>query len=320
MKTLRSQLPQFSPAVLVLSASIMLTGSLCGCGAQTYEDRIETTKQYYDYIDRLNQNLGPQHSDSGVTVRLPKQFALVPAPVRRPPRPQATPNVAAGENATGTVAAAEPEEIIDPRQPDYLDVELPGLIAAWNANLSTVGSAAGANQPEMHPGSIYLLSNYNLWRTFKTPNETIDPTKFHDEVMRTLTGALGVHIDERVHGSATDRVNKWFSETVPATKDQQFAPRKEIRTITLIPEAREEEEGEESEADQDFPREYQVYLFSNGDLKIVLIYALPKNVSTAEDLQDRILFSLQTLNVSDEKPSGKNPKAPAGTQPKSVAF
>ncbi len=308
MNILRSRCFGMKRFVPALFSIIVLVGTLSGCGAKAYEERLETTSAYYDYIDRLNQNLGPQFFETGVSMRVPKQFVLVPAPPKRPRKP-VKPNPAAG----GTVAeqATEPEEIKDPRQPDFIDVELPGLIGAWKADLETVGGAGGSTQSAAHPGHIYLLSNYEYWRTFKTERATINPVEFHDEVMKRLTGAFNIVIEKRARGTATDRINKWFTETVPQKKDERFAPKKEITTITLVPSAEQEQEG--------FQREYQVYLFANGDIKIALIYALPRNVSTGEDLLDRILFSLQTLNVSAEKPGGASNKtaAPAGAPAKS---
>jgi len=285
----------------------ILTGTLCGCGAKVYEERMETTKEYYDYIDRINQNLGPQFADSGVSLRIPKQFQLIPAPVKKP---KPVPKGGHAATAPPAAAAVETEKVKDPRQPDFLDIELPGLIAAWQAELNTVNGTGEGAQSTTRPGSVYLLSNYTFWQTYKTQRETINPIKFHEEIMRTLEEGLGVRIDERTRGSETDRVNKWFSETVPDAKDELFAPKKEVRAITLVP--------EEGSSKEDFIREYQVYLFANGDMKIVLIYALPRNVSAGEDIQDRILFSLQTLNVSAEKPVGAKGKGAKTAKPGSA--
>ncbi len=308
MNILRTPFPGINCLPLLFSAVVIL-GSLSGCGAKTYEDRLETTKAYYDYIDRLNQNLGPQFSETGVTMRAPKQFTLIPAPPRRPKRP-VKPKPAGAANDTISEETPEPEKKRDPRQPDFLDVELPGLIAAWKADLNTVSGTGDSAKSATIPGYIYLLSNAEFWRTFKTKkgnNSKISPIKFHDDVMEILTGTLNIEIGKHARGTATDRVNKWFTETVPARKDERFAPKKEITTITLVPSV---EEGEEQQGIQ---REYQVYLFANGDMKIVLIYALPRNVSTGEDLIDRILFSLQTLTVSSEKPIGTANKATSPT-------
>ena len=312
MNRLRSNTPRISSGIFVLCAAISLT-TIAGCGFQTYEERTETTKQYYDYVDRLNHNLGPQFADSGISVRIPKQFTLLPAPKKRRKKAPKKPKAVAGE----VVEVAPKEKVKDPRQPDYLDVEFPGLVAAWRADLNTVSGTGDSSQTATIPGTIYLLSNYELWGNYKGKNQTIkksDPLKFHEQVIGVLEDGLHIRIDERARGSASNRINKWFTETVPKAKDEQFAPKKEVRTITLVPEVEEGETG--------IQREYQVYLFKNGDMKIVLIYALPRNVSTGEDLQDRILFSLQTLNVSPEKPAkargnGKAKSSPGGNKPTS---
>ncbi len=283
----------------------ILTVACVGCGSKTYEDRLEFTTTYFDFIDRLNQNLGPQFMKDGVTIRIPKQMTEISAP---PPRPK-TPE-------------GEERPQVDPRQPDFVEMELPGMTAAWKANLTTV-DASGATSSET--GYLYLLTNYEYWQTFKSNEEIGDPLKFHEDVLNDMVEALQVVIEDKKPGTATDRVNKWFRETVPEQKDEQFAPRKEFTTITLVP---------EEPAEDDVPREYRVYLYQNGDMRMALVYALPRNVSAGESLENRILLSLQTVNLSTEKPAAKRPAAspnpngtpaatpeePAGTPPSASPF
>lgn len=283
----------------------ILAVACMGCGTKTYEDRLEFTTTYFDFIDRLNQNLSPQFVKDGVTMRVPKQFSEIPAPARRPKSTE--------EDETPQV---------DPRQPTFAEMELPGMTAAWKANLTTV-DASGATSSET--GYLYLLTNYEYWQTFKTKDEIGDPLKFHEDVMNEMIDALQVVIDEKSRGTATDRVNKWFHETVPEPKDEKFAPRKEFTTITLVPEETPED---------DLRREYRVYLFQNGDMRMVLVYALPRNVSAGEELENRILLSLQTVELSTEKPAAKrapakpnpngtpaaSPEAPAATPPSASPF
>src|SRR5690606_11440652 len=116
-----SSLPSIRPvcAGIVLILGILLSG----CGTKTYEDRLKLTETYYDYIERLNRNLGPQFNDSGIQFRVPVQFQQIPAPVRK--------SKAATEGADE--AAEDEEDQIDPRQPEHLGFQLPGLIAAWKA-------------------------------------------------------------------------------------------------------------------------------------------------------------------------------------------
>ncbi|HBN76109.1 MAG TPA: hypothetical protein DD473_09880 [Planctomycetaceae bacterium] len=262
----------------------ILTFVCIGCGSKTYEDRLEFTTTYFDFIDRLNQNLSPQFMKDGVTIRIPKQLTEIPAP---PPRPKSS-------------EEDEPPQV-DPRQPTFVEMELPGMTAAWKANLTTV-DASGATSSET--GYLYLLTNYDYWRTFKTKDEIGDPLKFHEDVLNDMVDALQVVIDEKKSGTATDRVNKWFHETVPEPKDEKFAPPKEFTTITLVP---------EEPAEDGLARQYQVYLYQNGDMRMALVYALPRNVSAGEELENRILLSLQTVDLSTEKPAVK--RAPAQPAP-----
>ena len=257
-----------------------------GCGSKTYEDRLTLTQSYFDFIERLNRNLSPQFSLSGTSLRVPIQFQEITAPPRRP-REQ------------------EGEEQVDPRQPDYLRFQLPGMLGAWKTDLNTVSSGDGSTSTQT--GYLYLLGNYNDWMTFKTPKEKADPTKFHENLITVLSSGLRINIDPRARASSSDRVNKWSSEIVPTPRDEQFVARKEFTTITLVPEEIDELRG----------KEFRLYLYQNGDMKIALLYVLPQNIGGGENLEDLILLSLPTVNVSPEKPravpggtSGAAPKPP----------
>ncbi len=283
-----------------------MLGVLIGCGTKTYEERLEFTKTYYDFIDRLNQNLGTVFSNYGVSVRPPKQFREIPAP---PPAPRRPAEEGAGE-------LEEPvEERRDPRQPINPPIDLPGLVAAWTANLNVVDSSGSTTQ---QPGYMYLLSNYDYWRTFKTKDELGDPLKFHEDVMNTLVDELQIPLDNNARGTATDRVNKWFNVSLPEPKDAEFAPPKQFTAITLVPESEPEAEefgAPETEEGPPAPGEYQVYLYQNGDMRIALVYALPRNVSAGENLQRRIEMSLQTIDLTTEKPAAAPAARPGQAAP-----
>ncbi|MCA8986298.1 MAG: hypothetical protein KDA78_01565 [Planctomycetaceae bacterium] len=279
--------------IFVCLGMLVLAGFLTGCGGAVYEKRLEFTQKYYDYIDRLNRNLATQFANYGISLRVPKQFTEIPAP---PPRPR--PAEGAEEE--------DAEEPVDPRQPKFFDEPLPGLLAAWQANLTTVDGGGSTTQGKGH---LYLLGNYDYWRTFKTPREIGDPLKFHEDVMNMLVDQLQIVLDERQRGTATDRVNKWFNEVVPEAADEEFVRKKEFTTITLVP--------EESGDDEEQPRmQYQVYLYQSGDMQIVLLYVLPRSVSAGEELDHRILLSLQTAEVSPDKPVGAAAaQGPGGAAP-----
>lgn len=256
---------------------------LPGCGSKTYEDRLKLTRDYYNYIDRLNRNLGPQYSNYGVILRAPRQFQEIPKPARRP------------GNQEGDADAK------DPRIPEHIDFSIPGLVTVW--------SAGGGNDPSQKV-YLYLITNYERWQTFKTPREKGDPVKIHEDLIDTLARRLRVPIDDRARGSASDRINKWYTEVVPESVDEQFVQRREFASILLHP------PDESDLAD----REFQVYLHQAGDMKIALIYDLPR-AAGGENLLERIPLSLQTVTVSPEKPraagaspsGGSSAPKPGGT-------
>ena len=123
-----------------LPAAAMLL-LVVGCGHAEYETRLAESKKYYAYLDKIEQNLAPKWVLQGnlMDLRVPKQFALIPAPVPV-------------KKEDGTF---EPITS-DPRQPDYLPLALPELFGAWEAvfKVTTEGSV------EERKGYIYVLSNY----------------------------------------------------------------------------------------------------------------------------------------------------------------
>ncbi len=285
MPGIKSQSFLHRSRLLGLSLGLCAIVCLPGCGAKTYEDRLKLTRDYYNYIDRLNRNLGPQYSNYGVILRTPRQFQEIPKPARRPGNQERDAN--------------EP----DPRLPEHIDFPIPGLVTVW--------SAGGGNDSSQKV-YLYLITNYERWQTFKTPREQGDPVKIHEDLIEALARRLRIPIDDRARGSASDRVNKWFTEVVPEPVDEQFVPRKEFASILLQP----------AENSDLADREFQVYLHQAGDMKIALIYDLPR-AAGGENLLERIPLSLQTVTVSPEKPraAGAGPGAsPAGQKPGATQF
>ncbi|MCA8983072.1 MAG: hypothetical protein R3C12_10950 [Planctomycetaceae bacterium] len=281
----------------LLLGGICLAGVLTGCGSQVYEDRLKLTRAYYDYVDRLNRNLGPQYTNFGVTLRVPRQFQEVPLPPRKP---------AAGGEASNVSSA----EDLDPRLPEHIPFNLPGLVAVW----STAGGSTsrGGSSEQSY---LYLISNYEYWMTYKTSKEKGDPLKIDELLITALSLGLRIPIDPHARGSSTDRINKWYGEQVPDPVDEQFVARKEFTAITLVPPA-------ESELSN---REFLLYLYQNGDMRIGLIYDIPRNQG-GENLQERIPLSLQTIDLSPDKPRGGGSGAatgrpdPAAPRPGATAF
>jgi hypothetical protein len=107
-----------------------------GCGRETYVARLDETRRYFAYEERLNQNLTPvAWAGRGFVLRVPKQFVPI----------------------TNKSKAAEGSEDRDPRQPTFAEgLELPGLQGAWQANFQLTGEGGNG------PGWLYLCSNYDF--------------------------------------------------------------------------------------------------------------------------------------------------------------
>lgn len=117
---------------------------IAGCGLQNYEKRLEETSKYYSYLAKIDANLAPAWKEGPIDeLRVPLQFKLI----RKPPPVK---------NAEG-----EMEEQPDPRQPNYIALELPGMLGAWEAPFDKV--VEGTKQTRK--GYIYAVSNYSMFNS-----------------------------------------------------------------------------------------------------------------------------------------------------------
>jgi len=58
-----------------------------GCGRETYERRLEESKHYFTYLDKLNQNLAAPWAGRGIKLRVPKQFQEIAGPKPKAKKP-----------------------------------------------------------------------------------------------------------------------------------------------------------------------------------------------------------------------------------------
>jgi len=298
--------------------AIAVLAAVCftqGCGSKAYEDRLERTTSYYEFIERLNRNLAAPYAENGVVLRVPRQFSPVPKPRRtseansEESASSEEPAADTEENTAESAFGAEPGDL-DPRLPEHIDFPLPGLLNVWSADLGTF--SAGSDTAQSSRGYLYLLGNYEYWRTYKSSRQIGDPLKYYEDLRDALSAGLEIPIDPKARGSATDRVNKWYSEIVPSAADEDFATRKEFTAITLVPEQQPPSLLDEEPAEPAPPREYQLYLYANGDMQVALLFDLPRDISAGEQLPERILLSLLTLDVASEKPRGARGKKEGG--------
>lgn len=235
--------------VLLLPGALMVFLMLTGCGAEAYNSRLQETSKYFQHLETLNRNLALAWIDSGINFRVPNQFREIP-----PPK--------AETDEEGNVI--EPEA--DPRQPEFMEGELPGLVGAWEAEVA-VGD-------ETAPAYLYVLSNYPLWLTATKAEEIV---QFHDTAVRQVSGGMSLRLPD------PRRV------TIPAgtgyAKPKQFTvynlPEREIDGVSY---------------------HTSIYTHQTGDARVVIVYIIPARIEPSERMGDRIEMSLETLTVTDVKP------------------
>ncbi len=239
-----------------------------GCGAATYEQRLEETRRYYTYLDRLNQRLSRDTwHGPGVSMRVPKQFHLIP-----PPKPS--------KNSSN-----EPAES---RQPTYAELVLPGIQGAWVAEVALSGEEGRAK------AYLYVLSNYTLLGQ-KAADEkaaAAQAAEFNDSVVRTVAQAAGQPVPA---------FDKLPSREVPKNSKDAYSYARKYRTVSP---------GLALKADG---KDYRVQIFGyrKGIAQVSVVLVEPQNTAAVEKLDQSLDMSLETLEVTAEKPSrGSGPSTP----------
>jgi|GEM_PF-1864991 len=240
---------------------LVVAALLAGCGVKQYEERLASTSNMFAYMQLLDDNLAPPWTDFGITIRVPRQFGLIPPP-QRPARKKDDDN-------------EPPEEVIDDRQPDYINVELPGLVGAFQAPLETVGED---NTVATHPGFIYVLCNQ-----YVRPGSKLDPAKaatFTNDFLDRLTAALHVSIDHR-------DPSKWRNETFPV-KREPFLKLVDLKVLELKSE----------DLIHDVPTQFAIYQYELEGAQVLIMTVLPETTSPSERLTERVPLALGTLVVN----------------------
>jgi len=293
---------RWSAVALVWAGAVVL--GLVGCGQQQYEKRLDETKALFSRIELLDANLAGEFADGVVKLRVPKQFRAIPAP---PPRPAPRPT-APGE------PAPEPEPVFDPRQPDFANIELPGMRAAFRAEVGT--AVEGGSTVANHSAYLYVLSNHGLAPLpvaaggEASSATKSSPAQFAEEVARLLAEALQTEVQPSRHS------NEWVKEShprnvtslFPAGSDNPF-PQQNFYVGSL------------SGTVRDIPTDFSLYLREQGSVQVLIIYAVPRDVLPAEQISQRRDLSLETVRVlatsttSAPAPGSGAPGAGGGAAP-----
>lgn len=147
----------------ISSLTRILTGLLAaifvgGCGTQTYEERLEQSRKYFEYRQSVDAVLQPrwwQADGFGLQFRPLKDFVEIPAP-------------AEGE--------------ADSRQPRFLPRPLRGLVGAWEATVPV--DIEGSDVTEQRAW-IFLCTNHDAFLQ-KEDNPLIEPEKFTDQMIEDI--------------------------------------------------------------------------------------------------------------------------------------
>lgn len=270
---------------------------LAGCGAQAYEARLSNTTKLFAHMDLVNSNLQPSSwndPETGISLRAPLQFAVVPPPVKAAPDPAAA-KQKADQAAKGEPAEEEEEEEVpDDRQPSYINLGLPGLRGAFKAPVKIIGTGNSTADGE---GFLYLLSNHDL---AEKPDEA---KEFQNEFVKTLTETLHVQVDPD-----KDWRDDKFPPGDPATNG--FVQPVKYRNITVT--SPEEIAG--------YIRTFSAYLYEQADIQVIVLFVLPADTDSSENLTRRIPLCLETLAVFGERLSLPRKSGPAAGSAPAGAF
>ncbi|MBD3675892.1 MAG: hypothetical protein HUJ26_20480 [Planctomycetaceae bacterium] len=151
----------------LLPVLCFLMTSVIGCGTEVYNQRVAATKELFEYINKLDENLGQPWAQSGVEIRMPKQMVEIPAPKFE--RNEEGQLVQVGE---------------DLRQPNYMSEELPGLIGAWQGTVE----ADVAGEFKQVPAYAYIMSN----SVYLAKNDPEAAMEFSNKVAETIVNGLNL--------------------------------------------------------------------------------------------------------------------------------
>jgi hypothetical protein len=242
---------------------------LAGCGAELYQQRLDNTKKLFAHLELLNAHLHQYWGDPATGTRLRLPLQFAMIPAPAPPAKEA--GDAGQEND-------EIEVVVDDRQPKYLNIELPGLRGAFFAKMSLLDAGAASVDPY---GFIYVLSNHHL---YEYPDKA---REFHTDLVAMLSETTRTGV----------RPEDWRDEKFPL-KVGTFADTVLMKSVVLTP----------SELIGGLERQFSVYMFSNGDVRVAVLFVIPKDVNSSEKMVDRIPLCLETLRVAGDRLS-----APAAT-------
>ncbi|TXT22116.1 MAG: hypothetical protein FD138_3730 [Planctomycetota bacterium] len=247
-----------------------------GCGADTYESRLRQTKDYFEYLEKVNLALGPKIVPfEGIEIRAPKPFERIVPPV--PP--------ADGE---ATSQSIDPNE--DPERLGYhSNVRLEGVLASWRAKVDLEPSGEGM-------AYLHLMSNLPRWVEKQTNND-IEPLHYRRDLINVLANAYKVETETLpdakwpwiLIGSRDDDRHRAFSP---------YVGKKTVDYIDIPPD--------------DQPINAVFYWMEVKDVHVGLVLIYPRAIDPRLKLEGRVKHTLETLKVPAQPPQKSANKPTVG--------
>lgn len=183
-----------------------------GCGADTYEYRLKQTKEYFEYLEKVNLALGSKVVPfDGVEIRVPKPFEQMHPPA--PPKD--------GEAETQSLDPSD-----DPTRLGYHpNVRLDGILASWRAKVDLEPSGEGM-------AYLHLLSNLPRWVEKQTNND-IEPLHYRADTTNVLANAYNVQT-ETADSAWPWEILRGFSPYVGKKKVESIAIPPEDQPVNAI--------------------------------------------------------------------------------------
>lgn len=250
---------------------LALSCVLAGCGAQTYEERLNASVAYFNYRQRVDSLLEPRAwTAEGISFRPPKGFVELPPP---PPASEDGP---------------APQ---DDRQPDFLTHRLPGLVGAWQAQLSV--EIPDSDVTEL-PAWLLICTNHDDYRR-KFDNPQIIPAAFMDNLTNAVADSTGF--------ARSTAIEPWKFTEVRVPTGTAYVPRKDYDWILLSdPEMVYEVNGQSARYD------FRLYRYFVGQhIQFAMVAIVPADDILARSARpyDAIDMSLEQLSVADEVPRSR---------------
>ncbi|SFI80063.1 hypothetical protein [Planctomicrobium piriforme] len=270
--------PALKTRSLLTGWTILALSVLSGCGTADYEERVQRTAKFYDYLKTLDANLGPAwvRQDMSMSMRPPLPF--------RTPLPG--PEIHKDQLGNETPG-------LDPRQQTPLGVPLPGMVEAWEAT---------TDPSHMGPDAwLYVLSNFS--RFSEEEDEGHPTNEFLVDLERELMTIFQVTIPDGETSQIKDNIRYKYLAPPSTSPNAEYTSGKDYSIIRFMPEFTVNE------------KELQGMLVERrvGDTQVALLAIYPKNASA--QFRQRLEMAIETWSVENIMPKRKNTSVPGGVAP-----